>query len=233
MKPWHRVILFNDLWDSEEQYEKMWDKYQGLDPALWYSSWAWLSVIENHLLTVYALEMWEAKQEKLLWLCILAQKVMAFYSGIAASAFTLFCYVRNLVLGFNLQHRAMPPQQNVRKGSVKKTIPTIQINSAHTTHYLSKPLALYWFSSQPFSEMIIRFFLSQCSFVAPLSFTDIHVFRKIVLKLLIKIIQSHNRFFHKPAYSICFQPYWLKELKNIRLFLHDQHSIISAVVEEI
>lgn len=145
---------------QKSNMKKMWDKYQGLDPALWYSSWAWLSVIENHLLTVYALEMWEAKQEKLLWLCILAQKVMAFYSGIAASAFTLFCYVRNLVLGFNLhcQHRAMPPQQNVRKGSVKKTIPTIQINSAHTAHYLSKPLALYWFSSQPFSETIIRFF---------------------------------------------------------------------------
>lgn len=56
--------------------------------------------------------MWEPKQEKLLWLCILAQNMIASYSGIAASDFTLCCYVRNLVLVCNLhcQHRAMPPQ---------------------------------------------------------------------------------------------------------------------------
>lgn len=55
--------------------------------------------------------------------CISAEKVMALYSGIAASDFTLVCYVRNVMFSLNLhcQHRAiMPPQQKCKNRLCKE-----------------------------------------------------------------------------------------------------------------
>jgi len=53
----------------------------------------------------------------------LSTKGDQFCLGIAASDFTLFCYVRNVVFSFNLpcQHRAiMPPQQKCKNRPCKE-----------------------------------------------------------------------------------------------------------------
>lgn len=115
--------------------------------------------------------------------------------------FYFICYVRNVMFSFNLhcQHRAIMPPQQKCKNRLCKENQSNQPNKQcpHNTVYPSKPLALYLFSPQHFSEMLVKLFFFLYMLLIP-GTTEFHrglYFQKNTLQLTHKKSLEANQIY--------------------------------------